>query len=144
MVEIINQDGERVCMHVRRFSGKKYVTREEHMPEKHRRQLEFDRREGDSYRSWAKTIGEGTSAVIDSLLKAQVVEETAYRSCMGIMQMGNRFGKEELEAACGKALAMGSVTYTTIKRLMSSLSEVSVICEPTQVHENLRNPSEFR
>jgi hypothetical protein len=144
IIEIISQNGERVCLHARHFSGKKYVTREEHMPEKHRRQLEFDRRDGNSYRSWAKTIGKDTSAVIDSLLSAQAVEETAYRSCMGVMQMGNRFGKDELEAVCGKAIAMGSVTYTTIKRLMNSLPEISVISEPTQVHENLRNPSEFR
>ena len=144
MIEITSVDGERVCLHARRFSGNKYVTHEEHMPEKHRRQLEFDKRNGDSYRSWAKTIGNNTSVVIDRLLKAQAVEETAYRSCMGVLQMNKHFGKDELEAACGKAIAMGSVTYSTIKRLLNKPPEISAICEPTPVHENLRNPSEFR
>ena len=142
-IEIINSNGERVCLHPRHFSGMKYVTKDEHMPEKHRKQKEYDRRNGENYRSWAKTIGENTYLAIDALLKAQIVEETAYKSCMGVMQMGNRFGTEELEIACGKAITIGSVTYTTIKRLISSMADEAIVCEPTPVHENLRDPSEF-
>ena len=144
MIEAISEDGERICIHPRRFSGNRYVTNDEHMPERHRKQREFDRRTGDSYRSWAKTIGEKTSAFIDGLLKAQAIEETAYRSCMGVLQMSNRYGKDELEKACGKAIAMGSITYTAIKRLCGSLSEKPAVGEPAPLHENLRNPSEFR
>jgi len=143
MVEVISMDGERVGLHQRHFSGSRYITADDHMPEKHRKQKAFDRRNGDNYRSWAMTVGENTYLVIDALLKAQTVEETAYKSCMGIMQMVNRFGTDELEAACGKARAIGSVTYTTIKRLINSLSEPPAISEPTLAHENLRDPSEF-
>ena len=142
-IEIVSAKGERVCLHARRYSGEKYVTREEHMPERHRRQREFDRRDGDSYRSWANAIGKNTGAVVDALLKSQAVEETAYRSCMGILQMGGRFGKGELEAACGKAIATGRVTYTAIKGLLNGIAEATA-CEPAPAHENLRNPSEFR
>jgi transposase len=143
MIEVINENGERVCLHKKHFSGSRYVTLDEHMPEKHRKQRGFDRRNGDNYRSWAKTVGENTYQAIDTLLRAQIVEETAYKSCMGILQMVSSFGQTELEVACGKAITMGSVTYTTIKRLITSVPLTSYISEPTPSHENLRDPSEF-
>ena len=143
VIEVLGDDGRRVAFHVRHFSGRKYVTADEHMPENHRRQRAFDRRDGNSYRSWANNIGENTYHFIDELLKAQTVEETAYRSCMGVLQMGNRYGNEELERICTKALAMGSVTYSTVKRLMGASSCVNLIDAAPPLHDNLRDPSEF-
>jgi transposase len=143
MIEIIDENGERVALHQRRTSGSRYVIRKEHMPEKHQHQLDADKRDGNSYRSWARTIGIHTYKVIDELLCVQTVEESAYRSCMGVLQMGSRYGKDELESACAKALNMGNVTYTTIKRLLNSLPDTTINDTPTPIHENLRDPAEF-
>jgi hypothetical protein len=38
MIEAISSNRERVALHVRRYSGSRYVTEHEHMPERHRRQ----------------------------------------------------------------------------------------------------------
>lgn len=143
VIEILDEDGKRVALHARQRTGRKYVTKNGHMPEKHLRQREFDRRNGDNYRAWAGNIGVNTYNFIDALLKAQTVEETAYRSCMGVLQMGKRYGNDELERICTKALAMGSITYTTIKRLMGTNSGYDSVDEPSPSHENLRDPSEF-
>jgi len=51
MVEILDINNMRVALHQRRYSGHRYVTNEEHMPPKHLKQREADRRDGDSYRS---------------------------------------------------------------------------------------------
>lgn len=144
MIEVLNSNGERVALHPRRFEGRLYAIDDRHMPAKHQFQYQADRRDGNDYRDWAKTIGESTFAVIDGLLRAQRIEETAYRSCMGVLQFGQRYGKSELEAACAKAVKIGSVTYTTIKRLMTGSLDPAPDNTPTPPHENLRNPAEFR
>jgi hypothetical protein len=63
--------------------------------------------DGQRYRQWAGH----TMFVIDSLLSGVEVEQTAYRSCMGILQMSRTRGNDRLEAACRKARYLGNCTY---------------------------------
>ena len=142
MIEVINDNRERVALHPRRTSGSRYVTEPAHMPEKHRRQLEYSRRTGRDYLEWAAAIGENTRAVIERMLKAQQVEMTAYRACMGVLQCAKKFGPEKLEAACGQALRLGSPCYTTLRNLLQNPLPERRPC-PLPAHENLRNPTEF-
>jgi len=142
MVEVTNGNRERVALHVRRYSGKRYVTQPEHMPEGHRHHAEFSRRTGDDYKVWASTVGDSTRALVERMLKAQTFEETAYRSCMGVMQFASKFSPEQLEAACRRALEIGSPTYTTVKNLLQSPQPMKRP-QPLPRHENLRNPADF-
>lgn len=142
MVEVINANRERVALHQRRRSGSRYVSVPAHMPNKHRYQREAMQRNGESYRSWAETIGRNTWFVIDTMLRAQVVEESAYRSCMGVLQLGKKHGNDRLEAACETARKMGSSTYTTVKNLLKNPPTVKA-AKPLPPHENLRDPAEF-
>jgi transposase len=142
VIEIVNGNRERVALHVRQRIGSRYVTQPDHMPERHRRQAEASRRTGADYLMWAGTIGESTHAVIERMLKAQVFEETAYRSCMGIIQFSKKYSPEALEIACGRALEIGNVCYTTVKNLLQN-PPLKKRALPLPLHENLRNPAEF-
>jgi transposase len=145
-VEIINDNRERVALHTRCYCGSRYVTVRGHMPKNHQYQHDRDRFDAARYRQWAVNIGEHTSAVIETMLTAQHVEETAYRSCMGVLQMTKTYGVERLEAACQKARAMNSCTYTTIKNILKNAQDtvqVPAPRKPTPVHENLRGPKSF-
>ena len=141
-IEVINGNRERVALHVRRYSGTRYVTEPAHMTEGHRRQAENSRRTGADYKAWAATVGENTCTVIERMLKAQTFEETAYRSCMGVMQFSKKFTPELLEEACGRALEIGSPTYTTVKNLMQN-PKPEKQPQPLPKHGNLRSPAEF-
>jgi len=141
-VEVINDNRERVALHVRRYSGSRYVTDSAHMPERHRRQAEFNRRTGADYLAWATTVGDSTRLLVEKMLKAQVFEETAYRSCMGVMQFAAKYSPEELDIACGRALEIGSPSYTTVKNLMQN-PPLKKPPQPLPLHENLRDPIEF-
>lgn len=141
-IEIINTNLERISIHQRRFTGKRYVTTPEHMPEKHRYQQEKNHMDGNNYRHWASSIGDDTYATIDNLLTRAQFEEQAYRSCMGILQLAKTYGNNALNAACHKAEEMHSVTYTTIKNILKNGQETtpSVRRErPIPSHENLRS-----
>jgi transposase len=142
MIEIINENRERVALHQRWRSGSMYVTNTAHMPKHHQYQREANHRNGESYRIWAKTVGEKTFLLVDAMLREQHVEETAYRACMGVLQMTKKHGNVLVEAACGQAMRMGSPTYSTVKQLLRT-SQLPKRTEPLPVHENLRDPAEF-
>jgi len=142
MIEIINGNRERVALHIRRYEGSRYVTDPAHMTEAHKHQAENDRRTGKDYLNWAATIGSNTNALIGKLLAAQAFEETAYRSCMAVLQYAKKHSPEKLEEACGRALSLGSPTYTTVKNLMKAPPAAKPL-QPLPAHENLRDPAEF-
>ena len=141
-IEIINSNRERIALHTRSYSGKRYITLPEHMPERHKRYAEASRRTGKDYLTWAETVGRNTHLVIEKMLKSQVFEETAYRGCMGVLQFANKYSKKELEVACKRALDVGSPCYTTVMNLLKN-PPIFNQQQPLPIHENLRNPAEF-
>jgi hypothetical protein len=132
VVEILDENSDRVAIHERRYSGSRYVTIFEHMPPNHRHQAKFNGFDGRRYSDWAKKIGDNTTAVIDRLLKQQDVEEQAYRSCMGILQMSQTYGNERLEAACAMALGMSAASYTTIRNILKNGRDPIALPRQTQ------------
>lgn len=136
VIEILDENGDRVATHERRHTGSRYATIPEHMPPNHRHHAEFQGFDGRRYTDWARKIGENTYAVVAGLLKKQAVEEQAYRSCMGILQMSRTYGSERLEAACAAAMELGKPNYSTVRNLLRSLQNTASPATPE--HENLR------
>ena len=95
----------RIASH-RRLYGRKgqYSTITEHMPADHQAYLEWN---GDRFRCWAHKIGPNTYKVINGLLTSAKVEQQAYRSCMGLLKLSEKYKPEQLEATCQRCL-----TYT--------------------------------
>jgi hypothetical protein len=61
--------------------------------------------------------------------------------------MGERYGSERLEAACGRALAIGNPTYKSVEAILKSGLEKVALAEETEaktvVHENIRGGDYF-
>jgi hypothetical protein len=94
---------QRICSHPRLY-GKpgQYSTVEEHMPEKHKKYIEWN---GKRFVSWAESAGPNTAIAIQAILSSHKVEQQGYRSCLGLLKLGDKYGLERLEAACGRALS---------------------------------------
>ena len=142
-IEIFNLDAERIALHIRRFTGKRYSTQEDHMPANHQAVLAFRARDGGDYRRIAAGIGENTVRFIDSMLRSGPIEEQFYKSCNGILfSFRKKYGDEILEAACTKALSIQSYTYTTIKNILEKgqykIPAIQSNAKPTPRHKNLR------
>ena len=91
-------EGCRVCSHVRMTGGLgKYSTIESHMPPKHQQYLHWD---GDKFREWAQKIGCQTYNVIDGMLTRYKVEQQAYRPCMALLKLADKYSAARLEDAC--------------------------------------------
>jgi transposase len=148
IIEVYAERLKRIAIHERRYTGSRYVTERSHMPPNHQAQQNANIFDGKRYRSWASSIGVNTFFVIDSLLKEREVQETAYRSCMGILQFSRKNGNERLEAACGKARQLGNISFAVIRNILKNNQESTpVMGESNQVvpmvHENIRGQSAF-
>jgi hypothetical protein len=145
-IEIYDGDRKRIACHERHYTGKRYVTLVIHMPQSHKAMWEEKGFDGNRYRSWARSVGDNTHFVIDALLTRTDIEETAYRSCMAILQQSKTIGNYRLEAACKKARELGSISYTTVKNILRNKQEnmslpAAVPVSPS--HANIRGQAEF-
>ena len=148
VIEVYSDRLTRIAIHERRYTGKRYVSEKTHMPDKHQAQHEASQFNGKRYRSWASSIGINTFYVIDALLKEREIEETAYRSCMGILQLSKKSGNSRLEAACSKARQLGNISYAVICNILKNNQENTPLLfelnqTATPPHENVRGQTAF-
>ena len=98
--------GNRICSHPRlKGPNHQYSTREDHMPPKHRKDVEWN---GERFRDWAAKFGDNTLAVINVFLSNFRIEQQSYKSCRALLHLADKYSAKRLEAACEKAL-----TYTS-------------------------------
>ena len=96
----------------------------------------------DRFLSWSKKIGEGTHLFIQKLLESKEHPEQAFRACMGVLNLGKKYGTPAFEIVCKKALEINCISYTFIKNALKNkiylipfdLEETVLLPE----HENIR------
>jgi transposase len=97
---------------------------------------------------WAHKIGPHTAQFVQVLLDSRRHPEQAYRSCLGILRLGERYGGERLEAACRRALPAEIHSYKGVKNILDAKLDQLQIDEPSAVvpdsHENIRGRDYYR
>lgn len=135
----VYHEGVRVAVHVRRRGKGRASTLEEHMPEKHRHVASWtpERIEG-----WAAKTGPETAALCREVMAARAHPELGFRSCLGVLRLGDRYGAGRLEAACSRAHALGAVSYRSVRSILErgldreALPDAAV--PPAITHANVR------
>ena len=94
--------GDRIASHVRKMYVPEPIYLPEHMPENHRKFLEYNT---ESFLDWGKSMGHSTHLVIKHFLFMHKVEQQGYKSCASLMKLADRYGTDRLENACAKALS---------------------------------------
>ncbi|HEV1992463.1 MAG TPA: IS21 family transposase [Candidatus Dormibacteraeota bacterium] len=144
-VEIFRR-GRRIASHLRSSVGGRSTTTSEHMPESHRRHLEWT---PGRIVHWAEAAGPRTAALVQAILEGRPHPEQGYRSCLGIMRLGRRFGDARLEAACARALAIRGLSYRSVESILKTGLDAQPLPEPApplipRAHENVRGPGYYR
>ena len=139
VVEVLHK-GERVASHVRSLGVGRHTTTTEHMPKAHQKHLEWTPRR---LRHWGERIGPATCAIIGRLLADKPHPEMGYRSCLGVFSLARRYGEERLEAACARALVIGSPKRKTIQSILEAgldrHAELFPVADPSlPSHANVR------
>ncbi|MCL4368738.1 MAG: IS21 family transposase [Actinobacteria bacterium] len=145
-VEILFR-GSRVASHPRRFGRGEYSTLREHMPESHRRYLEWS---PGRLVSWAETVGPETAALVTAILERRTHPEHGYRACLGIMRLAKHYPPARMEAASRRALALGATSYRSVKSILVRGLDAQPLPVPPEplpglalLHENLRGPAYY-
>jgi transposase len=114
-VEVL-KGGGRVASHPREHGRRRYVTDPAHMPASHRAHLEWT---PSRLISWAGTVSPATARLVEKILATRAHPEHGYRACLGLMNLAKRFGNERTAAACERALAVGAISYTSVKSILA-------------------------
>jgi len=132
--------GRRVASHLRSAKPGRHTTDSAHMPESHRRHLEWS--PGRIVR-WAEQAGPATGVLVAAILASRPHPEQGYRSCLGILRLGRRYGPERLEAAAVRALAIGARSYRSVESILRTGLDRQPLPDapasgPARRHENVR------
>ena len=137
--------GQRIASHRRSCHKAHHTTVPAHMPESHRQAGEWSpQRLG----RWAAQVGPATETLILRVLSARKHPQQAYRSCLGILRLGKTYGNDRLEAACQRALTLGSHSYKSIESILRHGLDRQPLAEQTEAalpddHDNIRGPSYY-
>jgi hypothetical protein len=97
-----------------------------------------------------KIVGPSTIAVLEQIMLSRKYPELGYRSCLGVLRLGNRFTDERLESACRRALVMDACSYRSIKSILQTgLDRQPLQSEPLPAtysldHINVRGAAYYR
>jgi len=144
VVEVFHK-GQRIAAHPRSYT-KLFCTLPEHMPSSHRQHREWS---PGRFLNWAGQIGPATGEVVKRQLQDLPHPEHGYRRCLGLLNHARRYGKERLEAACERALAIHSPSYRSVSSILKQgLDRQSLAAEdPEQgelpLHANVRGPGYY-
>ena len=137
--------GRRIASHRRSHHKGRHTTVTAHMPEAHRQAGEWS---PQRLERWAASIGTATARLVRHRLTARQHPQQAYRSCLGILRLGNTYGNDRLEAACRRALTLGSHSYKSIESILRHGLDSQPLAEQTEAalpedHDNIRGPSYY-
>lgn len=136
---------KRVASHRRSYVKGGFTTDPQHMPSSHRAHAEWT---PSRILSWAQKVGPATRALCEAILEDRPHPEQGFRSCLGILRLGRRYGDERLEAACARAVHVRARSYRHVESILKKgLDRVppSEGGEPERriTHENVRGPSYY-
>lgn len=144
-VEILH-GGKRVAAHARSRLKGKHTTIAEHMPAAHRAHMEWT---PGRLLNWGATVGPGAEAVVRHLLTNKPHPEMGYRACLGLLSLARKYGKHRLEAACQRALKIGSPTRRSVLSILEAGLDLQPSLPTTPAewrspeHENVRGPDYY-
>lgn len=116
VVEIYHNQ-TRIAFHSRSRKAFQYVTIKEHMPVSHTYKSDWS---SEYFVNWAARVGTNTKECIEKILLQKQYPEQNYKSCVGVLNMANKVGKERLNNACKRALFHEVVGYNPIKNILEN------------------------
>jgi transposase len=136
---------KRVASHVRSWQKGGHTTVREHMPKAHQQYGDWS---PQRMINWAEKMGPSTAQIITAVLSSRKHPQQGYRSCLGILRLSKSYGEERLEAACGRALLLGTCRYKSIESILKHGLDRKPIPEQQELnlpqdHDNIRGPDYY-
>lgn len=137
--------GQRVAAHARNDRRGGYTTVDLHMPAAHRAHLQWT---PQRLIDWGQRIGLACGEFVTRLLQTYKHPEHGYRSCLGLLSLSRRYGNDRLEAACERALALGTFRYRHVRDLLANnrdlVPQEASADWTSPAHANVRGPGYYQ
>lgn len=139
-VELLRHN-KRVASHRRSSLKGRHTTLTEHMPTAHQQYAYWT---PQRLVCWAEKTGSATAEVVATILSSRAHPQQGFRSCLGIMRLGKTYGDERLEAACQRALRLGTTNYKSLQSILKTgldrqaLPEADEVTPEPIAHPNIR------
>jgi transposase len=139
---------QRVAVHPLSSRRGAHTTNPEHMPASHRAHLEWS---PQRLIDWGARIGVACADVVRWQMERRPHPEQGYRACLGLLRLARQYGEPRLEAACARALAIGSPSYRSVSSILARGLDAQPLT-PTAgeteqralpLHDNVRGPDYY-
>jgi transposase len=143
-VEVFHK-GVRVASHARSAVQHRNTTIHEHRPKAHQRHLEWT---PSRVVEWSSKTGPSTALVVERIMAGKRHPEQGFRSCLGIIRLGNKYPQARMEAAAQRAIALNVCSYQSVKAILENhldgqALEPATDPQPPINHPNLRGPDYY-
>jgi transposase len=131
---------KRVASHIRSFHQGWHTTIKDHMPTSHQKWADWT---PQRFIRWAEKIGPQTTQLITTVLSSRPHPQQGFRSALGILRLAKSYGDHRLEAACKRALIIGSSSYRSVASILKHGLDQKPLDEPPNdkpaiLHTNVR------
>jgi transposase len=97
---------------------------------------------------WAGDSGAAVAEVVEAILGSRRHPQHGFRPCLGILRLGQQYGVPRLEAACRRALIIGSPRYQSVRSILENgleqePTETPAAAAPPLEHDNLRGAAYY-
>jgi transposase len=144
VVEVFAKN-KRVASHLRSYDKGRHVTDAAHMPDSHRRYLEWT---PGRIVHWAEKNGPSTAAFVEALMASRPHPEQGFRSALGVMRLAKKYSPERLEAACARCLHVKSFSYKSVESMLKhGLDQRPArdgVTRAHSTHRNIRGPNYYQ
>ncbi|WP_371587439.1 hypothetical protein [Rhodovulum sp. P5] len=134
-------EGKRVAAHARTSGNRQHSTHRNHMPPNHRFRTDWT---PERIRRLAARIGPSTEAFVEVVMRERKHPEQGFRTCLGVIRLAKTFGRDRLEAACDRALAINARSYSSLQSILKNgldrVPRTPATDEPAITHPNIRRP----
>jgi transposase len=142
-IEVLHR-GNRIAAHMRSSAHRKHTTVRDHMPSSHRRYADWT---PERITRQAGEIGRNTAILVETIMRERAHPEQGFRACVGIIRLVKSYGRDRLEAACGRALEIGARSFTSVNSILKNNLEgkrpAPAADGPAIAHDNIRGSRYF-
>ena len=91
--------------------------------------------------------GANVEIFVDVIMRQRRHPEQGYRSGLGVIRLGETFGRDRLDAACARALEINAHSYTSLHSILKNgldrNARTRVTDAPAITHPNIRGADYF-
>jgi len=135
----------RITIHKRIKSPYSYTTTEEHLASTHKFITEWT---PQRFINWAESIDPDIKQLIVNILEKKQHPEQAYKSCMGVLSLVKKVGKQRLANACKRALDYNIYNYkivlSILEKGLDKIDDEPVQEQALPQHHNIRGKDYYQ